>query len=420
MVPTLPAPLNPDPQNSPDSPRGPHSPRGPLAGIAELAEPIRALGESPDSVTQLGAGGPTGPRFHTVGRGELLVGRRFESLHSELGHDSAFFLAVEGEASDKDLAAWRNALWPLVHVGAVLRTQGGTGILTTMGGSEKLPQSFDFDGAVLFGRRKDHVMSPDATVEKFDRNAKGWDGDPSGSGYPHFRWMRRFVGTYAKPHARPEGRPLRVLDFGCGAGWVGIEAAKAFGNVELGSFDPSPEMVKITGANAAKQGIDRFDGRVGFGEAPPFGGDKSDRFDFVLSSGVVSFSPDVETWMDGLMSTLAPGADLVIGDIHPHSGGFRRRRQRKPLLPVREMNARSREEIRLGLEARGMRHVQSGAYQLTRPIPEAMHVNETKLKGVLTYPLLWANKLATAIDGSFGSPMQDRFDSWVMHLRAPE
>ena len=49
-----------------------------------------------------------------------------------------------------------------------------------------------------------------------------------------------------------------------------------------------------------------------------------------------------------------------------------------------------------------------------------MHVNETKLKGLLTYPLLWMNKLMTALDGSFGSPMQDRFDSWVMHLTAPE
>lgn len=163
-----------------------------------------------------------------------------------------------------------------------------------------------------------------------------------------------------------------------------------------------------------------FVGRVGFGEEPPFPRNDEERFDFVVSSGVVSFSPDVERWMDGLVATLAPGADLVIGDIHPRSRGFRRRRRRKPLLPVREMNARTREEIRAGLEARGLQHVRSGAYQMSRPVPEAMHVNEKRLGGVLTFPLLWLNKAASWIDGSFGSPLQDHFDSWVMHFRAPE
>lgn len=159
---------------------------------------------------------------------------------------------------------------------------------------------------------------------------------------------------------------------------------------------------------------------MGFGEDPPFGGEKSAPFDFVLCSGVVSFSLDFERWLDGLVATLKPGADLVVGDINPTSMGFLRRRKRKPLLPVREMNARTREEIRSGLEARGLKHVRSGAYQLTRPIPEAMYVNETKLGGVLTRPLLWLNQLATFVDRSFGSPLQDKFDSWVMHLRAPE
>jgi hypothetical protein len=179
-------------------------------------------------------------------------------------------------------------------------------------------------------------------------------------------------------------------------------------------------MVRITGENAAKLGIASFEGRPGFGEAPPFPADGEEPYDLVISSGVVSFSPDVPRWLDGLVATLAPGADLIIGDINPHSRGFERRRRRKPLLPVREMNARPREEIRRELEARGLVHLRSGAYQLTRPIPEAMHVNETRLAGVLTHPLLAANRIATFVDASFGSPMQDQFDSWVMHLRMPK
>lgn len=418
------------------APKGPHSPRGPRATADELGGAFEAFGLEADEVRRLGAGGPRGPRFHVVGPDELLVGRRFQSIEAELGEDSPFLLAVEGRPTDRRLAMWRNALWPLIHVGAILQVAGGRATMITMGGREAVsaPSGFaGFEGAILFGRRTTHTMSPDATVEKFDRNAPSWDGK-KGAGYPHFRWMRRLVGRYVNPRrarkaagSATEGglrstAPLRILDFGCGAGWVGIEAAKGRDDVELHAFDPSPEMVKIAAENAKRESVP-FVGRTGFGEAPPFGQraqEEDHSYDLVISSGVVSFSPDVETWLDGLVATVAASGDLVIGDIHPTSKGFMRRRRRKPLLPVREMNARAREEIRAGLEARGMVHVRSGAYQLTRPLPEAMHVNETRLFGILTYPLLWMNKVATFLDGSFGSPAQDRFDSWVMHFEAPD
>ena len=431
MAATLPIKTSVTPDRAQLAALGPHSPRGPLAGTAELRQVFEAFGLDPREVIALGSDSQAKPghRYHGIGQGEVLVGRRFAGLDAELSSDSAFMLVIEGDVDDKRLATWRNAVWPLIHVGAIIKSNGGSAKRITLSGVEKLEGSFDFDGAVLFGRRTDHVMSPAATVEKFDKNAAKWDGERGGPGYPHFRWMRKFVGHFAQPMPQAPSEasgdaPLEILDFGCGAGWVGIEAAKTIGNARLSSFDPSPEMVKITENNAAKEGVKHFVGRVGFGEAPPFGGvhegATDERFDYVISSGVVSFSPDVETWMDGLVATLKPGADLVVGDIHPHSKGFLRRRTRKPLLPVREMNARTREAIRSGLEERGLKHVRSGAYQLTRPIPEAMHVNETKLKGLLTYPLLWINKLVTRLDGSFGSPMQDRFDSWVMHLTAPD
>ncbi len=144
------------------------------------------------------------------------------------------------------------------------------------------------------------------------------------------------------------------------------------------------------------------------GEAP---------FDLVLSSGVISFAPERGPWLDGLASTVAPGGVLVIGDIHRDSRGFRRRRARRPLLPVRELNALTREEVHTELAERGFAHEASAAYQLTRPIPEAMHLNEQQLKGLLTWPLLWTNRLATAVDRGLGSPAPDQFDSWLMRLR---
>jgi SAM-dependent methyltransferase len=159
-----------------------------------------------------------------------------------------------------------------------------------------------------------------------------------------------------------------------------------------------------------------FEARTGFGEDPPYPGDGEAPFDLTISSGVVSFAPDLERWLDGLARTVRPGGDLVIGDIHPSSRGFRRRRAAKPLLPVRELNAHTREAVRAALERRGFRHVRSGAYQLTWPVPELMHLNERSLGGLLTYPLLWLNRAASGVDRAFGSPLQDQFDSWVMHL----
>jgi len=402
--------------------RGPHSPLGPLPTAAELAPVLEALGQSPDALLPLGEAGSPGSRFHVVGPEEVLVGKRLRTLDADLGETDALFLVIMGQPEPARLALWRNALWPLLHVNQLATLDQGALTLRTLGAKERSTISSGLQLSVLVGRRRAHVMSAGETVAKFDQNATGWDGRPGSAGYPHFRWMRRFVGRFVTPRLvrdDPTGQ-IRILDFGCGAGWTGLEAAAACPGAHLSAFDPSPEMVRITGENAAKLGIESFEGRPGFGEAPPFPAEGEEPYDLVISSGVVSFSPDVPGWLDGLIATLAPGADLIIGDINPHSRGSERRRRRKPILPVREMNARPREEIRRELEARGLVHLRSGAYQLTRPVPEAMHVNETRLGGVLTHPLLAANRIATFVDASFGSPMQDHFDSWVMHLRRPD
>jgi hypothetical protein len=54
---------------------------------------------------------------------------------------------------------------------------------------------------------------------------------------------------------------------------------------------------------------------------------------------------------------------------------------------------------------------------VTFPIPQAMHVNETRLGGLLTWPLLAMNRVSAALDAALGSPAQDQFDRWVMRLR---
>ncbi len=338
-------------------------------------------------------------------------------LERSLAPDGAVFVVVPGMGaelpSEALLARWRDQLWPLVHLAAVYTVAADGSLTRRTGDGRRLglgavaaPRAAF---SVLAGRRRAYTMSPAQTTLKFDANATGWDGRPGSPGYPHYRWMRRFVGRFVP--ARPGDR---VLDFGSGAGWVGIEAALRTPDVVLRAFDPSPELVRIATENARAAGVRDFEARVGFGEDPPFPAADEPPFDLTISSGVVSFAPEAGPWLDGLARTVAPGGTLVIGDIHPGSRGFERRRAAKALLPVRELNAYTRDEVRRALEARGFRHLRSAGYQLTRPVPELMHVNETRLGGVLTYPLLWLNQAAAGVDRRIGSPFQRHFDSWVM------
>lgn len=330
------------------------------------------------------------------------------------GSGEGFVLAfLDAERDDSRLARFRNALWPFAHVVALYELAHVGIARRTFGGREKLRGGTGLRGTLVVGRRREQVLAPEATVQKFDRNAAGWDGNPGSPGYAHFRWMRKFVGTFAPPD-RIRGAQ-RILDFGCGAGWVGIEAALASGvaggGAELCAFDPSPAMVELAEENARTSGIARFTGRTGFGEDPPFPAAGEAPFDLVISSGVISFAPDASKWLDGLARTVAKGGTLVIGDIHRESKGMRQRRERKPLLPAREMNARTRAEVRGELERRGFACEAEAGYQLTSPVPELMHWSETRLGGALNPALLrWNVWRSGAPDGP------DRFDSWVLRL----
>jgi hypothetical protein len=69
------------------------------------------------------------------------------------------------------------------------------------------------------------------------------------------------------------------------------------------------------------------------------------------------------------------------------------------------------------MASRGFDVVSRASYQITWPVPQLMHLNETRLKGVLTYPLLWANQLSAGSNRLSGFPPTSWFDSWVLHLR---
>ncbi|HVS08664.1 MAG TPA: class I SAM-dependent methyltransferase [Planctomycetota bacterium] len=324
--------------------------------------------------------------------------------------DAAALFFLKDRRTDGEIARWRNALWPWLHLVAIYRIEGGVATRETLDGRQRLEGSCTRDGVVLACRRREHVLSPRATVEKFDRNAPGWNGVPGAPGYAHFRWMRRYVGRFA-----PVSEGARILDFGCGAGWVGIEAALAAPRTALRAFDPSPAMVGLAVENAQRSGLADFAALPGFGEDPPFPRPGEAPFDLVISSGVASFAPDLERWLDGLARTVRPGGTLVVGDLDRDSRGMRRRRAEKPLLPAREMNAPSAELVRARLEARGFCLERQAGYQLTYPLPQAMHWSDTRARGWLTPPLLFANRLAAGRSLGAGA-----FDSFVLRMRAGE
>ncbi|MFT7664454.1 MAG: SAM-dependent methyltransferase [Planctomycetota bacterium] len=334
---------------------------------------------------------------------------------STLAEEGCLILAAPGQTTDIGLANWRNQLWPEFHSTSIIRITPEEASHRTLSGKNKFKDLGGESVTLLLSHRRGWVQSPAATVEKFDKNAIGWNGEPGKPGYAHFRWMRRYLGFFGP---RPKSGD-RVLDFGCGAGWCGIESVNGISNVTLCSFDPSPEMMRITADNAKASGVTDYTGRTGFGNEPPFPAEGEEQFDLIISSGVVSFAPSVEEFLEGLISTCKPGSTLVFGDINVNSRGFRDRRRSRPLLPVREMNAQTAEEMRTWLEKKGFMHEETTGYQLTWPIPEAMYFSERKLKGVLAFPLLLANRMLAGINRMLGNVFANQFDSWAMRLIAP-
>jgi SAM-dependent methyltransferase len=392
----------------------------PLA--AELSHVLADQGLAPADVAALTAEGANqAALLATVTPGELPTPQRLSELREEaarkLSSAGHLLIHLAGRRTDAEFARWRDGIWPTFHVGArYLYESSGDITKVLLQGPSLLHSSTTKSGSIRVGellcaQRCDHVRSPELTALKFDTNAAAWNGNPTKADYLHHRWMRKFVGRFSPK------RPIkRVLDFGCGAGWVGIEACLHQGAEQLRFFDPSPEMVRISTENAHAAGISNAAGATGFGEAPPYPNSEDEAFDLVLSSGVVSFARDREAWYDGLARTVGAGGTLIFGDLNPASRGMRRRRSKRAMLPIRELAAVRRAEARAAMESRGFRHEESCGYQLTDPIPQLLHLDATRLGGALAYPLSWCNRLASSLDRCAGGPFQPLFDSWVMRF----
>jgi 2-polyprenyl-3-methyl-5-hydroxy-6-metoxy-1,4-benzoquinol methylase len=337
-----------------------------------------------------------------------LVSRIHALSQVALSRGGCLLVRFEGIPSNSSLASFRNILWPEFHVPAIYRFERGAPILRLdSGGGRNLKEgiSVSSEGVVVLAVPRQEAMGPDAVVRKFDQNARGWSGNPDSPTYGHFRWMRRIMA-----HEAGSCAGKRVLDAGCGAGWVGIEAAHK--GAVVSAFDPSPEMVNHARKNAESEGVE-LELEVGFGESPPF----DTKFDIVISSGVVSFSPDHNRFFDGLDTALTDGGLLIVGDINPRSWGMSFRRMTRPVLPLRELNGLVRPEVIAMLEKRGYTILKRRYYQLTLPVPQLMHLSATRLGGVGSSLLLALNRVAYAMDAASGSFAGGLFDSYILVAR---
>lgn len=335
------------------------------------------------------------------------AGRAIRALcQGRIGPKGILLVANHLPFDGRAIASFRNGLWPDFHAFRAYRVQNQHYVdRTSADGTEKLTKNMvaTWSGSAVAAVPRDVALAPESIVRKFDKNAAGWSGDPSSPLYAHHRWMRRIVAELGAPKPGE-----RVLDAGCGAGWVGIEAAKLGGAVS--AFDPSPEMVKHALENAAKEGV-ALEAKQGFVEKPPF----AEAFPLVLNSGVLSFAPDVDAYLTALDALVARGGRLVIGDLNPASRGMRRRRVEEPILPIRELNALTRDDVVSRLEKRGYRITARRFYQLTSPVPEWMHFSARRIGGFGCGWLLRRNARAAACD----SNNAEGFDSWLVRAEKP-
>ncbi len=115
--------------------------------------------------------------------------------------------------------------------------------------------------------------------------------------------------AFAARDRGPEGSgKIRVLDAGCGSGILALSAAR-LGLGDVAGFDNDPEAVRVSGENAALNGLA---GRVDFFAADLIGGLAGRQAELVLAN----IQADVlMRFARELVGAVAPGGELVLSGI---------------------------------------------------------------------------------------------------------
>jgi SAM-dependent methyltransferase len=105
----------------------------------------------------------------------------------------------------------------------------------------------------------------------------------------------------------------RVLDIGSGAGTDSLVAAHMVGpEGTVTGIDMTPEMLEKARSGAAELGLRNVTFVEGEAEQLPFG---DERFDVVISNGVIDLVPDKDAVFAEIHRVLAPGGRIQIADV---------------------------------------------------------------------------------------------------------
>jgi ubiquinone/menaquinone biosynthesis C-methylase UbiE len=168
-------------------------------------------------------------------------------------------------------------------------------------------------------------------VAAFDERAAGYDQGWRG------RLHHDIADQTAEIALTASAAPERVLDVGCGSGYLlRLLASRCPGAAELAGVDAAPGMIKVAAASAAD---DRLRFSVGVAEHLPF---RDASFDLVVSVTSFDHWSDQQTGLAECHRVLVPGGHLVLVDqisgwlvptlIFSRSGKARTRRRANRLL----------------------------------------------------------------------------------------
>jgi SAM-dependent methyltransferase len=147
----------------------------------------------------------------------------------------------------------------------------------------------------------------DKLAQSWEANAERWAAAVRSGAIA----SRRLATDAAIIEAIAERRPSRVLDLGCGEGWL-TRTLSAQG-VEAIGVDASPAL--IAAARAADPGPDRYhvSGYADAGSLAPLAGRHFD----LIAANFALLDEDLEAPLASLRALIAPAGALVIQTLHP-------------------------------------------------------------------------------------------------------
>ena len=128
-----------------------------------------------------------------------------------------------------------------------------------------------------------------------------WDG----AGYAHISGLQRAMATAALESVTVAGTE-RVLDVGCGDGYVTRLIASRVPDGSVLGVDPSPRMIEV--ARAADDQLTNVSFQLGDVTTMAFGPD----FDLVVSFNALHWVPDQETAYRNVAAALKPGGRVLV------------------------------------------------------------------------------------------------------------